>query len=82
MANGRTAISDSEFADFKVYYDDFQDRVQKFIGNTDTTYGVKGTAASWTSSSTGEKLMNGGAEQIVTPLNGEMLEIIGIIPKY
>jgi hypothetical protein len=52
VANGRTAISDSEFADFKAYYDDFQDRVQKFIGNTDTTYGVKGTAASWTSSST------------------------------
>lgn len=43
---------------------------------------MKGTAASWTSSSTGEKLMNGGAEQIVTPLNDEMLEIIGIIPKY
>jgi predicted ribonuclease toxin of YeeF-YezG toxin-antitoxin module len=82
VANGRTAISDSEFADFKAYYDDFQDRVQKVIGNTDTTYGVKGTAASWTSSATGEKLMNGGAEQIVTPLNGEMLEIIGVIPKY
>ncbi|MDO6654489.1 hypothetical protein [Anaerobacillus sp. 1_MG-2023] len=52
------------------------------VRNVDTTYGLKGTAAPWRTSSTGEKLMDGGAEQIVTPLSGEVLEDIGVIPKY
>lgn len=52
------------------------------IGNIDATYGLKGAAAPWVISSTDKVLMKGGAEQIVTPLNAEMLEKIGTIPKY
>ena len=43
---------------------------------------MKGSAAPWFNRSTGEKLMNGGAEQIVTPLNAQTLEMIGVILKY
>ncbi|UFT98806.1 hypothetical protein KO561_16655 [Radiobacillus kanasensis] len=82
VANGKNPISNVDFIDFRAHYDDFQNNINNVIGNTDATYGVKGTAAPWINSSTGEKLMNGGAEQIVTPLNAEMLEMIGIIPKY
>ncbi|MGE6204666.1 hypothetical protein [Guptibacillus hwajinpoensis] len=52
------------------------------ISNEDTTYGLKGIAAQWRTSYTGEKLMDGGAEQIVTPVSGQYLESMGIIPKY
>ncbi|MBL5800678.1 hypothetical protein HV436_14350 [Bacillus sporothermodurans] len=68
--------------DLEQNYNDYQDRIKKVVGNLDTTYGVKGKAAPWISSSTGEKLMNGGAEQIVTPLNAQALEMIGVIPKW
>lgn len=56
--------------------------MKKVIGNSDATYGLIGVAAPWKKSSSGERLMGGGAEQIVTPLNAEMLEMIGSIPKY
>ena len=82
MTNGRNPISNVEFVEIQADYGRFQDRIRKVVGNTDTTYGVKGIAAPWRRSSTGEMLMNGGAEQIVTPLNGETLEIFGVIPKY
>ncbi|WP_283152624.1 hypothetical protein [Guptibacillus hwajinpoensis] len=82
VTNGRNPISNVEFVEIQADYGRFQDRIRKVVGNTDTTYGVKGIAAPWRRNSTGEMLMNGGAEQIVTPLNGETLEIFGVIPKY
>ncbi|MFD2923030.1 ribonuclease YeeF family protein [Halobacillus naozhouensis] len=82
VANGKNPISNVDFMDFKAHYTDFQDNVKEVIGSTKNAYGLKGTAAPWKNSSTGQDLMNGGAEQIVTPLNAEMLEMIGIIPKY
>jgi hypothetical protein len=82
VANGQNPISNAEFKEFRAHYSTFQERVKQEIRNVDATYGLKGFAASWKNSASGEVLMNGGAEQIVTPLNGEMLEMFGIIPKY
>jgi hypothetical protein len=82
VTNGKKPISNIEFDRFKASYTSFLSNVKTTVGDIDATYGLKGTAASWSSSSTEETLMSGGAEQIVTPLNAEMLEIIGIIPKY
>lgn len=81
-ANGMNPISSVDFDDLMAHYVDFQNNVKNVVGNIDATYGLKGIAAPWYNGSTGELLMNGGAEQIVTPLNAEMLEKIGIIPKY
>ncbi|MCA0174665.1 hypothetical protein [Bacillus sp. RAR_GA_16] len=81
-ANGKEPFSEAKFHLILAEYDKFQGTLKKVVGNGDTTYGLKGKAALWRASSTGEKLMDGGAEQIVTPLNGEMLEEIGVIPKY
>jgi hypothetical protein len=82
VANGKDLISEVDFDRIKAAYNDYQDRIRKNFGNADFTYGVRGTAASWISSSTEEKLMSGGAEQIVTSLNAQTLEVIGVIPKY
>ena len=82
IGNRKDPITEVDFDLIKRDYDDFQDILQNVIGRTDTTYGLKGTAAPWRNSSVGEKLMDGGADQIVTPLNGQFLEKIGIIPKY
>lgn len=60
----------------------FNSRVTEKTGNIDATYGLKGNAAPCVSSTTKEVLLNGGVEQIVTPLNADMLEMIGIIPNY
>lgn len=80
--NGKNPVSRFDFDDFMAHYRDFQNNVSNVVENVDTTYGLKGTAAPWFSSSSGKVLMNGGAEQIVTPLNAEMLEKIGVIPNY
>lgn len=82
LQNGKEPLSQVEFDDFIQSYLDFQDKVKNEIENVDATYGLKGTAAPWKSSFTGEILMNGGAEQIVTPLNANSLNRIGIISKY
>ena len=82
VANGKEPFSEAKFYLVLAEYDKFQGTLKKVVENGDTTYGLKGNAALWRASSTGEKLMDGGAEQIVTPLNGEMLEEIGVIPKY
>ncbi|MEN1967631.1 hypothetical protein WMZ97_06070 [Lentibacillus sp. N15] len=82
VANGKDPISNIEFDRFKAHYDRFLDNTKSTIGDIDATYGLKGNAAPWSSSSTGEVLMTGGAEQIVTPLNAEMLEMIGVISNY
>ena len=80
--NGKGPIPYADLLDFKAHYEDFQENAKSVVGDMDATYGLKGTAAPWINSSTGEKLMEGGAEQIVTPLSAEMLEKIGVIPKY
>ena len=81
-ANGKKPVSSADFLDMKADYNDFQKRIEDMIGNIDSTYGLKGSAAPWKNSMTGEKLMDGGAEQIVTPIIAEKLEMIGVIPKY
>jgi len=82
LLNGREILSQVEFDDFIQSYLDFQDKVKNEVENVDATYGLKGTATPWKSSSTDEILMNGGAEQIVTPLNANSLNRIGITSKY
>ena len=80
--NEKGQISFAEFLDFKAHYEDFLKNIERSMGDVDATYGLKGKASPWINSLTGERLMEGGAEQIVTPLSAEMLEIIGVIPKY
>lgn len=82
LSNGKKPISNVEFLDFKAHYNNFIENSSHVIGNVDATYGLKGSAAPWRSSSTGDVLMEGGAEQIVTPVSAKMLEKIGIISKY
>lgn len=80
--NGKSPITAGEFDDLKAHYSEFIDNAATEISGIDATYGLKGNAAPWVSSSTSEVLMSGGAEQIVTPLNADMLEMLGIIPNY
>ncbi|MGE6204668.1 hypothetical protein [Guptibacillus hwajinpoensis] len=82
IANGKEPFSEVGLDTLKGDYNYHQGNLKNAVRNVDTTYGLKGTAAPWRTSSTGEKLMDGGAEQIVTPLSGEVLEDIGVIPKY
>jgi hypothetical protein len=82
IANGKEPFSEVGLDTLKGDYNYHQGNLKNAVRNVDTTYGLKGTAAPWRTSSTGEKLMDGGAEQIVTPLSGEILEDIGVIPKY
>ena len=44
----------------------------------DATYGLKGTAATWTNKA-GEKLLEGEAKQYLTPLSGKTLEELGLL---
>src|SRR5690606_8836007 len=81
--NGKQPISEVAFKRIRNDYFDFSEEVKEIIGEEiDATYGLKGIAAPWISSTTGEILMDGGAEQILTPINGIYLELIGIILKY
>lgn len=75
--NGIDSVSSIEFKRLNSVYNDFIDRVKGEIGNIDATYGLKGSAASWTIN--GEIHMNGGAEQIVTPLTGNFLKRLGVL---
>lgn len=81
-ANGKKAIDQMDFDRLTAQYKQFQKNINMNIGNVDATYGLKGVAAPWLNSKTGEVLMKGGAEQIVTPINGLALENLGIISKY
>ncbi|MGB7999892.1 MAG: hypothetical protein WCF60_07410, partial [Anaerobacillus sp.] len=82
IANGKEPFSEVGLDTLKGDYNYHQGNLKNAVRNVDTTYGLKGTAAPWRTSSTSEKLMDGGAEQIVTPLSGEVLEDIGVIRKY
>lgn len=75
--NGIDSVSYIEFKRLNSVYNDFIDRVKVEIGNIDATYGLKGSAAPWKIN--GEIHMNGGAEQIVTPLTGDFLKRLGIL---
>ncbi len=82
IAKGKHPISTVEFVRFSSSYIDFQNNVLESIGKIDGTYDLKGIAAPWQNSATGNVLLNGGAEQMVTPLRGEMLKIIGVLTEH
>ncbi|MFL0252538.1 hypothetical protein ACJDT4_19170 [Clostridium neuense] len=75
--SGIDSVSSIEFKDIRGRYIKFIDRAKVEIGNIDATYGLKGSAATWKIN--GEIHMNGGAEQIVTPLTGDFLKPLGIL---
>ena len=58
-------------------YQSFTNRVKSEIGNINATYGLSGNATLWKSGS--ETYMNGGAEQIVAPFTGDVLDQLGIL---
>ncbi|QIZ06199.1 hypothetical protein HFZ78_05220 [Priestia megaterium] len=74
---GEMDVDDFEY--FKTVYDNYLEKVKVQIGDVDATYGLIGKAAPWQSN--GEILMQGGAEQIIAPFNGMILEKLGIINK-
>lgn len=80
--NGMPEISAVNFDDMLAAYSDFQNRALNSVGNVDATYGLKGHAAPWKSSTTGEILLKGGAEQIVTPLSGSQLIDLGVLKQH
>lgn len=81
VSNGKKPFSQVQFDDIIQEYNDFQKRVKDIIGNIDAKYGLKGFAAPWLNDSR-QILMEGGAEQVVTPLSAKILEQLGVIPKY
>lgn len=56
----------------EVYNDYIADMLYEIGSNIDATYGLIGKAAAWGK-------MTGGARQIVTPINGNMMSRLGII---
>ncbi|MGL5085563.1 MAG: hypothetical protein ACRC68_07565, partial [Clostridium sp.] len=70
-------VTSLEFKRLNSTYNDFINRMKSEIGNVDATYGLKGSAAPWKIN--GEIHMNGGAEQIVTPLTGDFLQRLGLL---
>lgn len=77
ISNGREPISEDVFKLIMKEYKFSIKDIKDVFGNIDAPYGLKGFAAPWKND-----LMEGGAQQIVTPLSGTFLERIGIIPKY
>ncbi|WP_150284632.1 pre-toxin TG domain-containing protein [Rummeliibacillus sp. TYF-LIM-RU47] len=80
--NDKLPLTITDFKIISSYYKDSIENLKNSFGDLDVTYGLKGNAAPWINSNTGKKLMEGGADQIVTPLSGTILEKIGIIPAY
>jgi hypothetical protein len=79
MSNlGKNELTQTELDIIRDQYNYFQNRVKNEIGNINADYGLKGYAAAWKNSS-GETLLTGGAEQIVTPLKGDILKRLGVI---
>ena len=75
--NGIDTVTNLEFKRLYSTYNDFINRMRSEIGSVDATYGLKGIAAPWKIN--GEIHMNGGAEQIVTPLTGDFLQRLGLL---
>jgi hypothetical protein len=80
--NSNFGFGEMDVDDFEYYqtvYNNYLKKVKVDIGDVDATYGLIGKAAPWQSH--GEVLMQGGAEQIITPFNGMILEKLGILNK-
>lgn len=75
-------ISETEMESYNQDYMDFQNNKElKALcadKNVDSTYGVFGSAAPWNTES-GEKICDGGAAQLNTPISGATLKGLGIL---
>ncbi len=72
---GISKLDASEFENICEDYDDFVKRIGKELGNdVDAIYGIKGNAVAW-----GE--LKGGAGQIITPFDGNVLKVLGILKE-
>jgi len=76
--NGNEPLVEVQLDKMVARYSKYKKDLKKYIGNIDAPYGLKGVASPWTDNA-GNILLGGGAEQIVTPLSGTMLEDIGVI---
>ena len=70
-------LSDSELSYYKGKYDHYVEKVKREIGEIDAIYGLKGYAAPWLID--GKVVLQGGAEQILTPFTGQILEELGLL---
>ena len=68
-------IGVNDFAEMKKDYQSFISRIREEMPNVDATYGLRGKAASMND-------MEGGANQFLTPLSGEILKQLGILTEY
>ena len=72
-SEGYEVLEKFEYDDITFDYFENCERLKDSVnGNIDTTYGLKGNVASWGN-------MNGGAEQLTSPLNGLQMERLGVI---
>lgn len=72
-SEGISKVDATYFENLCETYNDFiEDTAQAVGSDINATYGLKGTAAAW-----GDLV--GGAEQIVTPFNGNILQKLGIL---
>ena len=67
-----------EFLDITSAYKKYLQSIPPTI-TADPTYGIMGTVAEWVDEVTGLRYFDGGAPQIITPLSGRDLKLIGII---
>lgn len=67
-------IGVNDFAEMKKDYQSFISRIREEMPNVDATYGLRGKAASMSD-------MEGGANQFLTPLSGEILNQLGILAE-
>lgn len=67
-------IGVNDFAEMKKDYQNFISRIREEMPNVDATYGLRGKAASMSD-------MEGGANQFLTPLSGEILNQLGILAE-
>jgi len=77
-SKGKEIVSPLKFKLLKSDYEKFQLKAKNEIGEVDAKYGLYGHAAEWKNSEN-ITLLNGGAEQIVTPLKGVVLNSLGIL---
>lgn len=73
MSEGCVPLSKAEHSFICYKYEKSCEYLQKNVSSgIDVSYGLQGTAARWGN-------MNGGAEQITTPLSGELMKRLGIL---
>ena len=72
---GISKLDASDFENICEDYNDYIKRIGKEIGSDfDATYGIKGNAVAW-----GD--LKGGAGQIITPFDGNVLKALGILKE-